>query len=74
MSRFNAKIRCNYYPLPLSEAERIRNLLRFPTGPPPHCDKTHNLAVLNPYPCRWCPRNLLIYGPPSGPPVLALNP
>jgi hypothetical protein len=30
VSRFNAKVRCNYYPLPLSEAERIRNLLRFP--------------------------------------------
>jgi len=30
MSRFNAKVRCNYYPLPLSEAERIRNLLRYP--------------------------------------------
>ena len=30
MSRFNAKVRCNYYPLPLREAERIRNLLRFP--------------------------------------------
>jgi len=30
VSRLNAKIRCNYYPLPLREAERIRNLLRFP--------------------------------------------
>ena len=30
MSRLNAKVRCNYYPLPLREAERIRNLLRFP--------------------------------------------
>ena len=30
VSRFNAKVRCNYYPLPLREAERIRNLLRFP--------------------------------------------
>ena len=33
MSRLNAKVRCNYYPLPLREAERIRNLLQFPTGP-----------------------------------------
>jgi hypothetical protein len=33
MSRFNAKIRCNYYPLPAREAERIRSLLRFPTEP-----------------------------------------
>ena len=33
MSRFNAKVRCNYYPLPLREAERIRNLLRFPVEP-----------------------------------------
>jgi hypothetical protein len=30
VSRLNAKVRCNYYPLPLSESERIRNLLRFP--------------------------------------------
>src|SRR5712691_5383685 len=30
VSRLNAKVRCNYYPLPLREAERIRNLLRFP--------------------------------------------
>src|SRR5580704_6935977 len=33
VSRFNAKLRCNYYPLPLREAERIRNLLRFPAEP-----------------------------------------
>src|ERR1700732_1596444 len=33
VSRLNAKIRCNYYPLPHEEAERIRNLLQFPTGP-----------------------------------------
>src|ERR1700677_3257670 len=33
MSRFNAKLRCNYYPLPAREAERIRNLLRFPHKP-----------------------------------------
>ena len=33
MSRLNAKVRCNYYPLPLSEAERIRNLLQFPVEP-----------------------------------------
>ena len=33
MSRLNAKVRCNYYPLPLREAERIRNLLRFPAEP-----------------------------------------
>ncbi len=33
MSRLNAKVRCNYYPLPLREAERIRNLLRFPVEP-----------------------------------------
>src|SRR6204780_1626374 len=33
MSRFNAKLRCNYYPLPAREAERIRNLLRFPPEP-----------------------------------------
>jgi hypothetical protein len=33
MSRFNAKIRCNYYPLPAREAERIRGLLRFPSEP-----------------------------------------
>ena len=33
MSRLNAKVRCNYYPLPLREAERIRNLLRFPIEP-----------------------------------------
>lgn len=31
MSRFNAKLRCNYYPLPASESERIRRLLRFPS-------------------------------------------
>jgi hypothetical protein len=33
VSRLNAKVRCNYYPLPLREAERIRNLLRFPIEP-----------------------------------------
>src|SRR5580704_18907270 len=33
MSRFNAKVRCNYYPLPLREAQRIRNLLLFPVEP-----------------------------------------
>jgi hypothetical protein len=33
VSRFNAKLRCNYYPLPAREAERIRNLLRFPGEP-----------------------------------------
>jgi hypothetical protein len=33
VSRFNARVRCNYYPLPLREAERIRNLLQFPIGP-----------------------------------------
>jgi hypothetical protein len=33
VSRFNAKVRCNYYPLPLKEAERIRNILRFPGEP-----------------------------------------
>ena len=33
MSRLAARIRCNYYPLPLREAERIRNLLQFPTEP-----------------------------------------
>src|SRR5580698_10788297 len=33
MSRLNAKVRCNYYPLPPREAERIRNLLRFPIEP-----------------------------------------
>ena len=33
MSRLNAKVRCNYYPLPIREAERIRNLLRFPNEP-----------------------------------------
>jgi hypothetical protein len=33
MSRFAARIRCNYYPLPLGEAEKIRNLVRFPTEP-----------------------------------------
>src|SRR5579884_2354402 len=33
MSRLNAKIRCNYYPLPPKEAQRIRNLLQFPAGP-----------------------------------------
>ena len=33
MSRFNAKVRCNYYPLPRREAERIRNLLQFPVEP-----------------------------------------
>ena len=31
MSRFNAKLRGNYYPLPAAESERIRNLLRFPS-------------------------------------------
>jgi hypothetical protein len=30
MSRLNAKLRCNYYPLPLTEAGIIRTLLRFP--------------------------------------------
>ena len=33
MSRLAARIRCNYYPLPLREKERIRNLLQFPTEP-----------------------------------------
>src|SRR6202047_3992636 len=33
VSRFNAKVRCNYYPLPLREAERIRSLLRSPVEP-----------------------------------------
>ena len=33
MSRLAARIRCNYYPLPLREAERIRNLLQFPGEP-----------------------------------------
>ena len=33
MSRFNAKLRCNYYPLPAREAKRFRNLLRFPGQP-----------------------------------------
>ena len=33
MSRFAAKVRCSYYPLPLREAERIRNLVHFPGEP-----------------------------------------
>jgi len=33
MSRLSARIRCNYYPLPLSEAEKLRNLVRFPAEP-----------------------------------------
>lgn len=33
MSRLAARIRCNYYPLPLRETERIRNLLQFPSEP-----------------------------------------
>jgi hypothetical protein len=33
VSRFNAKVRCNYYPLPLREADRTRHLLRFPVEP-----------------------------------------
>ena len=33
MSRLAAKVRCNYYPLPLREAERIRNLVQFPAEP-----------------------------------------
>ena len=33
MSRLAARIRCNYYPLPLRETERILNLLQFPTEP-----------------------------------------
>jgi hypothetical protein len=33
VSRLAARIRCNYYPLPLREAERIRNLLQFPAEP-----------------------------------------
>jgi hypothetical protein len=31
VSRLAAKARCNYYPLPLKEAERIRNLVQYPT-------------------------------------------
>jgi hypothetical protein len=31
VSRLAARIRCNYYPLPLREAERIRNMLQFPS-------------------------------------------
>ena len=33
MSRLAAKVRCNYYPLPHREAERIRNLVQFPAEP-----------------------------------------
>jgi len=33
MSRLAAKVRCNYYPLPLREAERIRGLVQFPVEP-----------------------------------------
>ena len=33
MSRLAARLRCNYYPLPLRETERIRNLLQFPSEP-----------------------------------------
>jgi len=33
MSRLAAKVRCSYYPLPLREAERIRNLVQFPAEP-----------------------------------------
>jgi hypothetical protein len=33
VSRLAAKVRCNYYPLPLGEAERIRNLMRLPAEP-----------------------------------------
>jgi hypothetical protein len=33
VARFSAKLRCNYYPLPISEAGKIRNLLRFPEEP-----------------------------------------
>jgi hypothetical protein len=33
VSRLAAKIRCNYYPLPLREAERIRNLVQYPAEP-----------------------------------------
>jgi hypothetical protein len=33
VSRLAARIRCNYYPLPLRETKRIRNLLQFPSEP-----------------------------------------
>jgi hypothetical protein len=35
MSSLAAKVRCNYYLLPHREAERIRNLVRFPAEPFP---------------------------------------
>jgi len=35
VSRLAAKVRCNYYPLPLREAERIRNLVQYPAEPFP---------------------------------------
>ena len=33
MGRFNAKLKCNYYPLQPQEAGRIHKLLSFPSGP-----------------------------------------
>lgn len=33
MGRFNAKLKCNYYPLEPHEAGRIHKLLWFPSGP-----------------------------------------
>jgi hypothetical protein len=33
VSRLASKVRCLYYPLPLSAAERIRNLVQFPADP-----------------------------------------
>jgi hypothetical protein len=33
VSRFNAKIRCNYFPLPMDEGKWIRQLLEFPNEP-----------------------------------------
>ena len=33
VARFSAKLRCSYYPLPITEAGKIRNLLHFPAEP-----------------------------------------
>jgi hypothetical protein len=47
MARLAAKVRCNYYPLPGAEAERIRSCLTFPD---------QKLSALDPAPgkdTRW---------------------
>jgi hypothetical protein len=63
-----------YFGLNYRGFSRRADLMAYLRAAETAADWTHNLAVLNPYPCRLCPRNLLIYGPASGSPVLALNP